>query len=108
VAAEELARRKKDFEEEFARKKEETEAALADARAKQATADQNRKLALDLRTKVAERIAATDVAVKEAMRLLAPEPSGAGAGAGAGNGDRKPAPAPAAKSSAAPVAPAKA
>ncbi|MDX3188207.1 hypothetical protein PV458_07355 [Streptomyces sp. MN03-5084-2B] len=98
-AAEELAARKKAFEEEFARKKQETEAALASAQASQASADQNRKLALDLRAKVAERIAATDVAVKEAMRLLAPAED-----APAANGDRKPAPAP--KSSAAAAAPA--
>ncbi|MEU8631687.1 hypothetical protein AB0C38_05925 [Amycolatopsis sp. NPDC048633] len=105
-AAEELAARKKAFDEENSRKKQETEAALTSARTQQATADQNRKLALDLRSKVAERIAATDVAVQEAMRLLAPvEETAAPA---AGNGDRKPAPAPAAKVPAAPAAPAKA
>ncbi|MEV4150223.1 hypothetical protein AB0J40_41655 [Amycolatopsis sp. NPDC049691] len=107
-AAEELAAKKKAFDDEYAakkkafddeisRKKQETEAALASARSQQAEADRNRKLALDLRSKVAERIAATDVAVQEAMRLLAPEP------AAAENGDRKPTPAPAAK-----AAPAKA
>ncbi|WP_285477070.1 hypothetical protein [Amycolatopsis sp. NBRC 101858] len=100
VAADELAARKKSFDEEHAKKKQETEAALESARASQATADQNRKLALDLRTKVAERIAATDVAVQEAMRLLAPVEEAPAAG----NGDRKPAPAPAAKAPAAPAA----
>ncbi|MEV6831501.1 hypothetical protein [Amycolatopsis sp. NPDC051102] len=104
-AAEELARRKKEFETEFARKKEETEAALASARAQQAEADKARKLAFDLRAKVAERIAATDEAVKEAMKLLAPveespSPSQEKA-AGPANGDRKPAPAP--KAAAAPA-----
>jgi len=91
VASEELARKKQTFEQEVARKKQETDTALAEARARQTEADQNRKLALDLRSKVAERIAATDVAVKEAMRLLAPveEPKAA-------SGDRKPAPTPAA------------
>ena len=97
VASAELARRKKDFEEEFARKKNETEAALASAKAQQATADQNRKLALDLRTKVAERIAATDVAVQEAMRLLAPVEEAPS------NGDRKPTPVPAASAAKAPA-----
>ncbi|MEQ0565708.1 hypothetical protein ABJI51_42090 [Amycolatopsis sp. NEAU-NG30] len=92
VASEELAAKKKAFEEEVARKKKETEEALAAARSKQEEADRNRKLALDLRAKVAERIAATDVAVQEAMRLLAPvDESGQGAG---GAGDRKPSPAP--------------
>ncbi|WP_370969173.1 hypothetical protein [Amycolatopsis sp. cg9] len=90
VASEELARKKKAFDDEIARKQQETEAALTSARAQQSEADQNRKLALDLRKKVAERIAATDVAVQEAMRLLAPvEEAPAG-------GDRKPSPAPAA------------
>src|SRR4051812_33970865 len=98
-AAEELAARKKAFDEENARKKQETEAALASAKAQQATADQNRKLALDLRSKVAERIAATDVAVQEAMRLLAPVEEAPAAG----NGDRKPTPAPAAKALATPA-----
>jgi colicin import membrane protein len=100
VATEELARKKQGFEQEVARKKQETESALAEAQRKQSEADKNRKLALDLRSKVAERIAATDVAVQEAMRLLAPveEPA-------ASNGDRKPAPAPAA-APAAPAAPA--
>lgn len=102
VASEELARKKQGFEQEVARKKQETEAALAEAQRKQGEADKNRKLALDLRSKVADRIAATDVAVQEAMRLLAPaeEPP-------ATNGDRKPAPAPATSSApAAPAAPA--
>ncbi|MEU7788305.1 hypothetical protein [Amycolatopsis sp. NPDC049159] len=94
VASEELARKKKAFDDEVSRKKQETESALTSARAQQAEADQNRKLALDLRKKVAERIAATDVAVQEAMRLLAPvEETPAG-------GDRKPAPAPAPASAA--------
>ncbi|WP_410637144.1 hypothetical protein [Amycolatopsis sp. lyj-346] len=104
-AADELAARKKAFEEEFARKKQETEAALDSARASQASAEQNRKLALDLRAKVAERIAATDVAVKEAMRLLAPVEEPVPAEKTATVGDRKPAPAPSAKSPAASAAP---
>lgn len=71
VASEELARRKQAFEEEFSRKKQETDAALADAKQRQAEADHNRTLALDLKSKVAERLAATDAAVKEAIKLLA-------------------------------------
>ena len=109
VASEELARKKKAFEDEYAakkkafddevaRKQQETESALTSARAQQTEADRNRKLALDLRKKVAERIAATDVAVQEAMRLLAPVEEAPS------NGDRKPSPAPAA----APKAPASA
>jgi cell division septum initiation protein DivIVA len=105
VASEELARKKQTFEQDVARKKQETEAALAEAQRKQSEADKNRKLALDLRSKVAERIAATDVAVQEAMRLLAPADEPAAA-----NGDRKPAPAPTpvVKAQPAPAQPAKA
>jgi chromosome segregation ATPase len=76
--------------EEITLKKQETDAALADAKQKQAEADKNRTLALDLRKKVAERLAATDAAVQEAIRLLAPtEDSGVAEEAAA---DGKPAP----------------
>ncbi len=58
--------------EEIIQKKQQTEAALADATKKQAEADRNRTTAIELRNKVAEHLAATDVAVQEAIRLLAP------------------------------------
>ncbi|MFD9958018.1 hypothetical protein [Amycolatopsis sp. NPDC058986] len=58
--------------EEITAKKAQTDAALADATAKQTEADKQRTLALELRAKVAERLAATDAAVQEAVRLLTP------------------------------------
>ena len=89
VASEELARKKQQHEQEVAAKHQQTEAALADALQKQNEATKTRTLALDLRTKVAERLAATDVAVQEAIRLLAPSEDVPANGA-----SPKPAPAP--------------
>lgn len=72
VASTELARKKQQHEQEVAAKTQQTQAALADALQKQNEATKTRTMALDLRTKVAERLAATDVAVQEAIRLLTP------------------------------------
>lgn len=72
AASTELARKKQQHEQEVAAKHQQTEAALADALKKQNEATKTRTQALDLRTKVAERLAATDIAVQEAIRLLAP------------------------------------
>jgi cell division septum initiation protein DivIVA len=58
--------------EDVKTRKEQAAAALADANRQQTEATQQRKLALDLRAKVADRLSATDVAVQEAIRLLAP------------------------------------
>ncbi|HET6286975.1 MAG TPA: hypothetical protein VFG15_09505, partial [Amycolatopsis sp.] len=60
--------------EDIAAKQEQVAEALTDAKTQQAEAQQARKLSLDLRSKVAERLSATDVAVQEAIRLLSPAP----------------------------------
>ncbi len=72
IASAELAKKQAQHEQEVSAKQKRTEAALADALQKQNEATKVRTLALDLRTKVAERLSATDVAVQEAIRLLAP------------------------------------
>lgn len=74
ISAEKIAKAEKASAEDIAAKQEQVSEALADAKNQQAEAQQTRKLSLELRAKVAERLSATDVAVQEAIRLLAPSP----------------------------------
>jgi colicin import membrane protein len=77
ISAEKIAKAEKSSAEEIAAKQEQVSEALADAKNQQTEAQQTRKLSLELRAKVAERLSATDVAVQEAIRLLAPNPENA-------------------------------
>ncbi|KZB83387.1 DivIVA domain-containing protein [Amycolatopsis regifaucium] len=72
ASADKIARSEKASAEDIAAKQEQVAEALADAKTQQTEAQQARKLAMELRSKVAERLSATDVAVQEAIRLLAP------------------------------------
>lgn len=74
ISTEKIAKAEKSSAEDIAAKQEQVAEALADAKTQQAEAQQARKLALELRSKVADRLSATDVAVQEAIRLLAPAP----------------------------------
>ncbi|MEU3625262.1 hypothetical protein BS329_04205 [Amycolatopsis coloradensis] len=74
LSAEKIAKSEKSSAEDIAAKQEQAAEALTDAKTQQAEAQQARKLALELRSKVAERLSATDVAVQEAIKLLAPAP----------------------------------
>ncbi len=81
LSAEKIAKSEKSSAEDIAAKQEQVAEALTDAKTKQAEAQQARKLALELRSKVAERLSATDVAVQEAIKLLAPAPEAPAAAA---------------------------
>lgn len=74
ISAEKIAKAEKSSAEDIAAKQEQVAEALTDAKTQQADAQQARKLSLELRSKVAERLSATDVAVQEAIRLLSPAP----------------------------------
>lgn len=77
ISAEKIAKSEKSSAEDIAAKQEQVAEALTDAKTQQSEAQQARKLALELRSKVAERLSATDVAIQEAIRLLAPAPDAA-------------------------------
>ncbi len=76
ASADKIAKSEKSSAEDIAAKQEQVAEALTDAKTQQSEAQQARKLALELRSKVAERLSATDVAVQEAIKLLAPDAAG--------------------------------